>query len=76
MMEGVHRERYREIISWIDRNLYKMATAATAVGFFLGMREAAETNNIVIFYLSSMFGMMALPGLILWAKELCNTKVF
>ena len=51
-----------------------MATAVTAVGFFLGMREAAETNSLVVFYLSCMFGLMALPGLILWTKELWNAR--
>ena len=73
-MEGAHRERYRGVVSWIDRNLYKMATAVTAVGFFLGMREAEETNSLVVFYLSCMFGLMALPGLILWTKELWNAR--
>ena len=40
--EPYHNRVLDVVISWIDRNLYKLATIALAVGSYLGMNEAAE----------------------------------
>lgn len=73
-MEEQYRERLRDVVnSWIERNLYKIATIIMAVGSYLGMSEAAETGDAVILLISCLFGLLAFLGLTLWIVDLIRT---
>ena len=71
--EPYHSRVLNVVVSWIDRNLYKLATIALAVGFYLGMNEATKKGGVIIIIVSCLLGLLSVSGLILWIAELIRT---